>query len=154
LDAAYDVGDRQRAVQQYAYGYFDLSACCVVESCTLEPDAVHGARRRPMSLRNGVRGNIFICERARYQKRIGSQPYELRDPNETAQKYVLLGDNVPRELSCVRDDDVIGELTVVAEMSVRHDQIVVAYARNAPAFLGPEVYADVFADSIVVADFE
>lgn len=66
----------------------------------------------------------------------------------------MLDDDVAGELSRVGNDDMIRELAIVAEMSIRHNQVVVTYTCDAPAFGCPEVDADVFADSVVVADLE
>jgi len=49
---------------------------------------------------------------------------------------------------------VIGELAIVADVRVGHDEIMVADARDAAAFRRPNVDADELADAVIRADIE
>ena len=60
-------------------------------------------------------------------------------PVEAAHERVMLDRHMARELRAVHDDDVLGELAVVADVRVRHDEVVVADARDAAAFLRAEI---------------
>ena len=58
------------------------------------------------------------------------------------------------ELRAVHDDDVIGELAVVCDVRVRHDEAVVADAGDAAALRRAEIDAHELADAVVRADRE
>ena len=73
-------------------------------------------------------------------------------PREAADERVVLDRHVARELRAVDDDDVIGELAVVADVRVGHDEVVIADARDAAALRRADVDADELADPIVRAD--
>ena len=119
-----------------------------------KPDAVDGARRRPVPFGDRERHDVLVRERAGRHERVRAEPRELRDAGQAADERVVLDRHVARELRAVDDDDVIGELAVVADVRVGHDEVVVADARDAAAFRRADVDADELADPIVRADRE
>src|SRR5690606_29486856 len=58
------------------------------------------------------------------------------------------------ELRAVRDDDMARELTVMADVRIRHDEVVIADARDAAAFARADVNTDELAEPVVRADLE
>ena len=153
-DARRDFLDRERAVEHETDRIVDVAALGRVEAGALQAHAVDGARRRPVPFGDRERHDVLVRERARGHERVRAEPRELRDAGEAADERVVLDRHVARELRAVDDDDVIGELAVMADVRVGHDEVVIADARDAAALRGTDVDADELADPIVRADRE
>ena len=151
---ASDLVDRERAVEQRTDRALDVASFRRVEARALEPDAIHRARHGPVALRDRERRDVLVCERAGREERVRADTRELREAGETAHERVVLDRHVARELRRVHDHDVLRDLAVVADVRVRHHEVVVAKPRDASALLRAEVDAHELADPVVVADLE
>ena len=58
------------------------------------------------------------------------------------------------ELRKVCQDNVISDLAIMTDVSVRHDEYTVPHSGDPTAFLAAEVHRSAFADPVVVPDDE
>src|SRR5690606_9921171 len=92
--------------------------------------------------------------RAAREERVSADPHELRCAGMPGQDRLVADLDVARELAKVREDDTVAELAVVADVAIRHHEVVVAEPGRAAALARAEVDRHVLADAVAVADRE
>ena len=79
---------------------------------------------------------------------------ELMHTRKGTENRVVLKSDVARKPARPRNDAMASDLTVVRDVGVVHDEVVVTNARTTPTALGTDVDSRELADLIVAADFK
>lgn len=79
---------------------------------------------------------------------------ELMDADKTAENGVIVDRDMARQRGIVGHDGVVADLTVVGDVDIGHDPIVVTQAGHATVLYRAGVESAVFADRVVVANFQ
>ena len=84
-DTLLDVVHSGGLVERDTNGLLNIFSSSRPKACALQPNPVDGLGYRPVTLGNGVRQNVFVCEGACRKKTISADTDELRDSNEPTQ---------------------------------------------------------------------
>src|SRR6267154_258834 len=85
---------------------------------------------------------------------MGAHAAKLVNPGKRADRRMIFNDNMARERSRVRHDDVVTENAVVADVGICHQKIVIADASVSAATFRSPVNVYVLSKNIVLADGE
>ncbi len=79
---------------------------------------------------------------------------ELMDAGETTHDHPVAEFHMAAERREIREHHLVADDAVVRDVCVRHEEIVVADARDAVALHGAAMHGREFADLIAIADLE
>jgi hypothetical protein len=83
---------------------------------------------------------------------MGTNPAELMHPGESTDGRVVLDNDVSGQRGCVGQDDVIAQDTIMSDMTIDHEEIMIPNQGAAPALDGSAVHRDVFSEYVAVPD--
>ncbi len=97
---------------------------------------------------------IFAHPASHSAKTVGAHANELMNQRETAQYDMIFDPHVPAKRGAIGKDRVIPDLTVVGNMRIRHQQILVSYTSDASAARRSTIQCAVLANNILISDFQ
>src|SRR5258708_10272152 len=83
-----------------------------------------------------------------------SNAHEMMHRTQRADTGPVFDGDVSTESCGVGHDDVAADLAIVCDVSVGHDQVVIADLGEAPALYGAAIDGDELTNLVVVADFQ
>ena len=73
---------------------------------------------------------------------------------QPANDHLILDDAMSGDGDRIHKDDIIADLTIMRDMTVRHEQAVISDPRDAATAIGARLHGHIFADAVARADFQ
>src|SRR3989344_1271599 len=126
----------------------------VRESVAFQTTQVEAVRFRRIARRDHIGRDIHERNCPQRCHAIGADTAILMRHGEAAQDGVVAARDVARKTRTVGENGVVADLTVVRQMAIRHDEVVVAQARDTAARHRTAVEGAVLANDIAITDVE
>src|SRR5271169_1512077 len=145
---------RQSGFVQGLVGALDRHDCPAAEAAPLQPFRVDAVGDSRITTDHHVRRQVLEQQAASADHHMRTNLAKLVHANKTAENGEIVHAHMPGQLHAVGKDDVAANMAVVRQMHICHDPVVVADLRDTGVLRGTDVEGTVFADDIVVTDFQ
>src|SRR3989344_5141692 len=136
----------ERASQRFNGRYGKLPA---LESADIESMRFGGISRRQQ-----IRGDILECHRGDAGHGVSAHATELMNHGKATEDDIILDGDMPRQAGAVGENRMIADTAVVRDMTIRHDEIVMADPRHTAAGNGAATERAILPDDVTVADLQ
>jgi hypothetical protein len=146
---------QQLAVEQRAKCSLDGGNGIRREPAPLQTSRVNADQARTVSTRHHCKRRHVLSDfRARRDESMGADTAELMHPAHTGGHDPFLQHAMAGDFRRIRNDRVVPDLAIVRDVSVVHQQHMIAYTRNHPAAGSAAMNRRELADTVVVTDFQ
>src|SRR5262245_26372460 len=118
------------------------------------PDHIEPIEHRALADGEAKRNEVSRYPADPGDHRTLADPHKLVDGGTPTENNPVPQCDVTTENRIVGQDNVVADVTVVADMRADHEEAAVAHACDAATVLGPQIHGDMLADIAVGADLE
>ncbi|VTR64063.1 hypothetical protein DESC_120155 [Desulfosarcina cetonica] len=145
--------ERQPVAKQNAIGFLQCRQGLFGETMAFETDAIQTVQDRAVAGRDHIWGNVFNDGGLAADKRIVTNPDELVDGHQAANRGEVTDGDVARQGGVVGHDDHFSHMAIVGDVRIRHQEGFVADFGDTAAGFGPPMNGDELTDGHVGPDF-
>ena len=120
----------------------------------LQPLEIQPMKLGPVARRIAIRRNVLGNHRTGAQNGAASDLGKLMHADEPADDYMVFNDHMATQGGAIGDDIVMPQDTIVSDMAVHHQQVVIADSSDHSTSGGPGVDGHELSDGVVTADDE